>query len=220
MTILEKINKTLIEAQLNWDSRIDAQDIHIQVDDGHVKLIGSVPTYLDRVIANNDVWQMPGVRSVRNDLIVKHPPGLTVPTDAEIETYLGHVLKWHPSIEASRIDVIVRNGHVELDGTISSYWHKLAVEEIATNTTGVINITNRLAVAPADDEADAATAVDIVDALRRTRHVDADAIDVMVKDGYVMLSGHVPDSAAYDAAQNAAAYTFGVIDVKNNLEIG
>jgi osmotically-inducible protein OsmY len=45
-------------------------------------------------------------------------------------------------------------------------------------------------------------------------------VEVKVYNGVVTLAGNVPDQRAYNAAQRAAKYTQGVIDVINNLTAG
>jgi osmotically-inducible protein OsmY len=50
-------------------------------------------------------------------------------------------------------------------------------------------------------------------------HVNADCVNVKVKDGKVTLSGSVPDWAGYYAAYDAARYALNVVDVVNNLKV-
>jgi len=213
------ISPTIIEEQLHWDTRLDAENIQVTVADGHVTLTGSVPTYFDRMIATEDVWRVQDVVSVDNQLAVKYPSHIKVPTDEDIKQYLAHILLWHPTINSNEITLHVNNGMVDLEGTVDSYWQKLTVEEMVANTFGVVNLSNRLAVVPQDDAADEETAKDIMDALHRAQAINADDIDVKVKDGRVKISGSVPHADAYRTARDIAAYTFGVIDVDNKLII-
>lgn len=207
-------------AHLRWDSRIDAANIRVVVQDGHhVILRGSVPTYLDRKAASDDAWRISGVRSVTNELVVKLPGDFSIPTDSEIQMRIVQAINWHPTIDASDVHIAVERGHVALDGHVGSYWQKMVVEEFVANTSGVVSITNRLAVVPKENAADEATARDIIDALRRSDQVDADTVNIKVKDGHVTLTGHVPNADAYRVVHNTAIYTFGVIDVNNRLVI-
>jgi len=50
--------------------------------------------------------------------------------------------------------------------------------------------------------------------------INPDGIDVEVKDGVVYLSGAVSDWRAYQAVQDTARYSPGVVDVENQLIIG
>lgn len=219
MVVTNSLNKNVVYAQLHWDSRVDAENVDVHVEDGQITLSGTVPTYVDRLAASEDAWRLPGVTSVSNELIVKYPAQFNTPTDTDIKAHISHVFEWHPTLDAGDIEIVVRSGHVELDGIVDSYWHKLAAESVVANTAGVVQISNRLAVVPQENAADEDTARDIVDALNRSQLIDAEAIDVMVENGHVTLAGSVPNADAYRLAHNIAAFTFGVIDVDNKLDI-
>lgn len=72
---------------------------------------------------------------------------------------------------------------------------------------------------PTDDYVDKAIAQDIVDSLERRFTVDAENVNVTVKNGIVTLTGTVGDYTAYASAENAAELTAGVIDVDNKLYV-
>lgn len=215
----EQIKKNVVD-QLYWDRRVDAADIVVEVDNTNVTLKGKVPSYSERVAAYNAAWSVPGVASVDNEIAVDLPKTLTVPTDAEMQANIESLLLWSTDIpDPGKIDVSVTNGYVTLEGTVNSYWQKIRAEALASNITGVIDITNKLAVVPTEDVADEATAEDIVSALDRNALVNVDDVDVKVQNGIVTLSGTVPNWTAISAAHDMAAYTFGVINVQNDLVV-
>ena len=219
MTIDDSTLADSIKLHLRWDSRVQAENITVAVENRHVTLSGSVPNYLDLWVAVEDVRNLPGVRSVIQQLVVKPPAQTSLPEDAAIKLNIYQALKHQSVVDTSNIKVGVKAGHVEIDGSVESFWHKAIVEGYAISTVGVVQISNRLAVVPHESASDEETARDIIGAFRRSVMIDALAIDVKVEHGAVTLSGNVPNADAYRAAESAAAYTFGVVNVDNQLII-
>jgi len=217
--IIDVVKEGIIEEQIRWDARVNSNDVQVKEEDGHVTLQGTVPTYLDRIAATNAVWRLPGVRSVDNQLAVQYPPNFTLPDNDELHSDIEHIIRKHAVLDEKNIEIRVESGHVDLGGTVNKYWQKDLAEELVANVAGIVQITNRLAVTPQESAADEATAKDIVDALSRINAVDVNEVDVKVKDGHATLNGIVPNLEAYKRANDVAAFTFGVIDVENNLTI-
>lgn len=211
--------KNDVEEQLYWDNRVDSSNIGITVDDGEVTLNGTVPTYFARDAAVADALSIVGVTEVDNELSVRYPAGVSTPTDSEIESNVESVLRINPDIDTSDVEVDVSEGIVTLEGAVDAYWKKVHAEEMASNVSGVLSIDNRLNVIRAKDFVDREIAGDIADALDRNALLDAEDIDITVEDGVVMLTGTVPTRTARQAAYDAARYTLGVVDVRNNLVV-
>jgi osmotically-inducible protein OsmY len=53
-----------------WDSRVDASDIFVEVRDGHVTLLGTVPSYTARLAVESEALIVSGVAHVDNRLTV------------------------------------------------------------------------------------------------------------------------------------------------------
>ena len=214
----ESIKKDVAD-YLYWDDRVDSSDISITVDDGEVKLDGTVTDYTSSKNAVLDAWDAEGVTKVENNLEVEIPTEVTVPTDSEIESNIKNILEWNSSIDASEIGVDVSAGVVTLDGTVDAYWKKLRAEDVVSRATGVLNVANELAVVPTEDVLDKAIAEDVVSALETKFTVNADDVDVKVEDGTVTLSGTLPSWTSYRSAMDAAENTLGVTDVIDQLVI-
>ena len=209
-----------VKEQLAWDTRVDSSSIDVEVVDSTVVLSGTVPTYLDRNQAQTDALQVPGVTKVDNRLVVSFPSAYVIPADAEISFNVTSSLSWSPSIDASRIHVMVDHGVVTLSGTVGSYWQKHRSEEIAANTSGVTDVRDELAVAPAAPAAtDNTICRDICAALDRYPGIDVSRMNVDVNNGVVTLSGTVRDYATLRTVEDAVRYTTGVLEVNNNLTI-
>lgn len=214
----ERIKKDVTDS-LYWDTRVNAADMTIEVEQGRVTLSGTVPTYSALEAALDDALMTQDVIDVDNQLVVSHPTGFSVPTDSEIRDSIRHSLAMSPEIDSSAIEVFVDRGKATLRGSIDSYANKLRAEEIAGNRSGVLEVRNELAVVPTKRIADREIADDIVAALERNSLVDPEDVDVSVRDGEVTLRGTVPSWGARRASRQAAWYTAGVTEVRDHLMV-
>jgi hypothetical protein len=72
-----------VEAELDWDTRIDDRRIGVAVRNGVVSLTGSVSSYFERQAAEDAAQSVDGVLAVANDIVVALPSDL-ICNDAEI----------------------------------------------------------------------------------------------------------------------------------------
>lgn len=214
----EKIKKDVVD-QLYWDSRVDASEIDIEVDDGKVVLKGDVPDYGSKASASSDAWTIEGVTAVENDIMVNYPSSITVPRDEDIASNIRTSLELDVDIDAADIDISVTGGIVTLEGSVDAYWKKERVEHKASNSEGVVDIVNKISIVSTENFLDKDIAEEIMGSISRNFNVDEENIDVIVKDGEVTLSGSVSDWNAYRAVLDAAEFTPGVKDVKDHLII-
>lgn len=135
--------KEAVSYILRWDNRIDATNIFIYVTSGIVKLEGSVESYWEKMIIEEQVLRITGVVNVINSLNV-------VPTkdiiDEEIAHEIKDALKRNLQIKAENITVEVSKGYVTLTGTVSSMEEKKKAEEKVYITSGITGINNALVV--------------------------------------------------------------------------
>lgn len=214
----EEVKKDVVD-QLYWDGRVDASEVKVEVSGGEVTLSGTVPDYTAYEAAEEDSWATSGVRYVRDDLTIKYPAGVTIPTDAEIKSNIENTLLWQPNIDSADIDVSVANGWVTLRGNVDVFWKKVRVEELALSLSGVLGITNEISIVPTKEFTDKAVAEDIESAMERNSVIDQDMIDVEVEKGRVTLTGSVDSLPAFRAVQRIAENTPGVLMVNNELMI-
>ncbi len=214
----EKIEEE-VRLHLDWDGRFNAEKIQVSVEDGEVTLRGAVPTYPARKAAVADAWAVLGVVRVHDELQVEHEYPERMPGDEEIKQEVAKVLKWNVKIDESDIAVSVEDGVVTLEGSVDAFWKKRYVEELISDLMGVTGIKNKLAVVLGEEIVDRIIAEDVMAALDRNMNIDAERINVSVKDGVVSLSGTVDSWAAGAVAYEAARCTVGVVDVENNLTV-
>lgn len=212
----EDIKKDVVD-QLYWDNRVDAANVQVEVSDDRVTLSGTVSTLGERHAADEDAWLIEGVKAVENRLKVEFPTGVSVPSDETIVSTVSDTLLWHPDLDSSDITPVVHKGWVTLKGSVGSYWQTMLAEDLASSLSGVLGVTNELAVVPSKEVADQTIARTIVSAMERNAYVDPEKVDVEVQNGVVTLSGAVPNLMVYRAAIDAAHHTVGVVNVINRL---
>ncbi|MDG6249412.1 BON domain-containing protein [Methanocalculus sp.] len=214
----EEIKKRIVD-DLYWDASIDASKVEVTVDNGWVTLNGMVPSYAARFRATDAACRILDVIEVDNYLMVRYPPEVAVPADADIKQSVLYNLAADPDMDTTDIRVSVRAGIVTMQGSVDQYWKKIEAEWIACRGRGVIDIVNELAVVPTRSIADRAIADDVRAALERNARVSVEDVTVEVEDGTVTLTGRVPNWSTRRAAVDAAAFTGGVVDVIDLLVI-
>ena len=66
----EKIKKDIID-HIYWDGRVDASNLTVSVERGHITLKVTVTGYFDRKAAFESAFNVPGVSRVENQIIAK-----------------------------------------------------------------------------------------------------------------------------------------------------
>jgi osmotically-inducible protein OsmY len=209
-----------VEAQLRWDTRLDASGLDAEVDGGVVTLTGRVPTAFARQAAAATVLAVLGVTHVENDLGVRPAPDAAAPLpDDRLRAGVRDVLRLSPDLDAGAIEVEAEEGLVTLTGSVNAYWKKARAEDVAVHVEGVVSVRNRLTVEQDTPTPDEAIREAVEAALERQALVDARRVDVLVQEGRVTLAGTVGSRVARQAAAEAAQYTLGVINVDNRLAL-
>lgn len=205
--------------QLVWDTSVDANDVFVNVADGVVQLSGVVPTYTAKLAAEKNAYRVADVVRVENLIKVELLPEIMIPVDIEITNMIKSKFVWDDQIDAAKIDVETLNGVVTLTGSVNSYWEKSLAKNLASATKGVQHVENNLAVAVGKTFADVDIENDIKKAFKRNVLIDADKIDVSVKNGIAHLKGIVPFYSMKEEAFNIAMMTAGILDVTDEIII-
>jgi osmotically-inducible protein OsmY len=141
--------------------------------------------------------------------------------DVLIQNNVIKELKWEPSVDASKIGVVVRDGIVTLSGYVDTFTEKLAAERAAGRVIGVKAIAEeikvRLPQSYERDDADIAEAA--LNALEWNVKVPHDRVKIKVQDGMVILSGEVERGYQRDAAHDAVCCLIGVKGVTNQITV-
>ncbi len=215
-----------VEEALRWDVLVDAALVDVDVRDATVTLTGVVGSAAEKQRARLDAW-VAGVEDVDAtgldverwardpDLRRDDPADLS---DTDIEQAVHRALVYDPRVLSTDIGVKVENGVATLRGEVDSLAAKRAAAMDARNTVGVDAVVNRVKVrpmSPSDEEVEQ----NLENALLRDPYLERYDISVSVVDGTAYLAGSVDSYYEKGEAEEIAAETHGVTDVRNNLVV-
>lgn len=212
----DKILRTRVEDELNWQPGIDATDIGVAVDDGIVTLTGHVPTYSQKVAVEQAVKALKGVRGIAEEIEVRPFPA-TGTDDEQVAKRVADMLDWNVSAPKAKIKVAVSKGYVTLTGEVEWNFQRLAAESGIRNLIGVRGLDNRITVKAHIQPSDIKQRIE--SALDRQAEVDADHIHVSVEGNNVRLDGKVRAWYERDIAERAAWAAPGVQRVDDHLMV-
>jgi osmotically-inducible protein OsmY len=143
--------------------------------------------------------------------------GQNAQTDNNIQAQLQNDLKKYKNIQIS-----VKNGVVDLEGSVNDFATKEEIDKKAHRTKNVVAVRNNLKIAGAGELSDAQLQQKIVQKLQydRVGYGNAfNAISVNVQNGVVTLAGNALGPVAADSAVSLASHFPGVQDVVNNIQV-
>jgi osmotically-inducible protein OsmY len=141
--------------------------------------------------------------------------------DSELQSSVLAELQWRPGVDAVHIGVSADNGVVTLTGQVHHYTEKLAAERAVKDVYGVRGIANDIKVEPADSEerSDMDIVKAAVNALKWDFEVPESKVEVVVKGGWITLSGVVDRQYQRESAERSVRYLKGVVGVTNDITI-
>ena len=142
-------------------------------------------------------------------------------TNTQLQRDVMDELQFEPSVNASNIGVIAKDGIVTLTGTVNSYAEKYAAAEAAERVAGVKAVTDdtKVELSSFHQRDDADIARTVLNALKWHVWVPKDAIKVKVQQGWVTLEGTVDYKFQRQAAEDAVHNLTGVIGVSNLISL-
>ncbi|MFP4165517.1 MAG: BON domain-containing protein [Chitinispirillaceae bacterium] len=216
MAVYDEQLKKSVTDQLAWDNRIRSAKIEVSLTDHTAVLSGTVPSYWEKVAAEADVWAVPGIASVTNNLLVSDLPGYS---DEQIRENATTVLRLNEATADEDIVVFVKEGRVELRGSVNDYWRRARAVDLVSHVKGVTGVDDAISVVPQDQPGDEMVAADIIETIKRSADVDINNIEVEVNTGKVVIKGRVPDWQTYSDIHTIVKRTRGVAGLRNELVI-
>jgi osmotically-inducible protein OsmY len=219
--------KNDIVAALVADPAADSYELDVQVDDGTVRLTGTVESWQEKRTAELVALGVMGVKDVDNDVVIKYRKKRS---DFEIEKDVEARLKYDTLLDDRMLDVDVRNGEVKLSGSVASAAERRLAERDSW-VAGVSSVDSDGVdirwwarddmtrsgkyVHRTDEEIEEA----VEDALFMDPRVFSFGVSADAVRGRVTLSGVVDNLAASKAAEQDARNTLGVYDVNNRIRV-
>jgi len=142
-------------------------------------------------------------------------------TDARLKKDVCAELDWDPSINASQVGVVVKDGIVTLTGHLDTYAEKHAIERAVQRVRGVQAIAVELDVKldPGHRRSDADIAAAAQSAFKWHALIPLDRIQVQVEKGWVTLSGELDWEYQRREAEKAVRSLTGVVGVSNAIKL-
>ena len=208
--------RAAVEAELGFDSRVDAKDITVRNINGEVALNGTVPSYPQYLEAAAAARRVAGVTGVHNHLEVVLPPG-DFRDDTMLTTAANVALERNITVPEG-VEATAYDGDLTLTGTVAYGTERAAAESAVAGLTGVRHVTDDIDISYDADPVD--VDLHVQEALKRSALVPDDSdVEADLKNGIITLTGHVRTWAEHDAVADAARMANGVIDVRDELHI-
>ena len=205
-------------AELEWDARVQPNEVGVSVKSGIVTLTGGVDSYAKKWAAERTAHRIRGIRAVANDIEVRLP-GSAERTDADIATAASRGLEWDAFVPVEKLEVTVASGWVTLRGEVEQGYQRRAAERAVRRLAGVRGVTNLVSVRPVTRISPDDLKRDIRNALGRTVDLDAELIGIDVEGETVVLSGRVRSWMEREEAERVAWAAPGVGNVEVRLSL-
>ena len=142
-------------------------------------------------------------------------------TNSQLQQDVMAELKWEPAVHAAQIGVEVKDGVVTLAGEVSSYVEKWNAERAAQRVNGVkaLAVEMKVKVLEFGKRTDADIAESAKNILGFTSSLPADAVKVLVEEGWLTLTGDVEWQYQRQDAADSVRYLSGVTGVSNQIAI-
>lgn len=144
--------------------------------------------------------------------------------DKVLKNDIMKILKWDDRVDISEIDVSVKNGNVEIKGSIPSYYARAVVGADVWRIRGVKSLSNQLivkytAASNVPTHTDSSIRNNVKISLEMNVSIDASNIEVIVQNGIVTLKGFVDAYWKKDIAESIVSEQYGVLDIINKIAI-
>jgi osmotically-inducible protein OsmY len=224
-----------VRAELEWDTRVSASDIGVEVVNGTVTLVGRVDALAQRLAAQEAAHRVRGVLDVVNEVRVMPAPDDRL-SDVEIAHAVRHALAHpplaplapHPPLAPlaphdsrlphERIHTTVTDGVVVLEGSVPYPSHHDDAGRVASTVRGVRDVKNLIRVEP-PIVPEGALRQTILDALLRHAEHSAHHVEISIDGNVVTLSGDVASPAELLAVVGAVRGMPGIAAVENRLHV-
>ncbi len=216
-----------IEAALAADAATRELHPTVAVEDGIVTLGGTVATYGEKKLVEQVAASVAGVIEIRNEVLDAHSKGVS---DEELRQEISELYKYTILLDDAKIQVDVKDGHVVLNGVVSTVYQRTQADLLAyrAGAKSVDSRGIRISGLHSDrmlreERYEHATDAEIREAVLRAWKHDPGLVsetpEIEVLHGKVTLTGDVGDLPAKLSAERIARYTIGVRQIQNDLQV-
>ena len=126
---------------LSWDTMLPSGRIAVKVEHGWVSLTGEVDWQYQRVLAEQDMHRLNGVKGISNQIELAKQ---VQPADVTLK--VENALKRDSALEAAGIKVETEDHTVTLSGHVRSWHDREVAERAAWSAPGVTYVVDRIAI--------------------------------------------------------------------------
>lgn len=213
-------------AKASYNYRMVLEDhVKVKAKDGVVTLTGTVQDKDDRALAADTVENLPGVRSVKNEITIKsrHPEH----SDAWIALKIRSRLLVKGNVSAATTTVAVKDGVVTLGGTADNLAQKELTAVYVKEIDHVKSVRNEIVVkdkAPVTESIgekmdDASITTQVKYALLSHKSTSALKTKVTTSDGVIGITGEAGSDAEKALVTKLAQDVRGVKSVSNHMTV-
>lgn len=222
----DRIEETVAKSYV-FKTFLKEDSVKTTSDDGVVTLSGTVAYDFHKTLAQDTVEGLPGVKSVKNQIVVKEETPAK-DTDAWLTRKVKTALIFHRNVNASATQVHAKDGNVHLGGKASSIAQKELTTEYASDVEGVKNVDNDMTVAEAPATPDRTIIEKIDDSsitaqikLSLLTHRSTSALKTEIKtvDGVVTVGGMAQNASERSLVTKLVSDIHGVSSVVNNMAV-
>jgi hyperosmotically inducible protein len=206
---------------------LKGDDVTVKSLNGAVTMTGTVSDEPRRLLAQETMAGLRGVKSVDNKLTIKGDRPAE-DSDAWIGAHVKTVLFFHRSVSGLQTEVSVKDGAVTLRGEASSQAQKELTTEYARDVEGVKDVKNEMTVATAPKK-ETETVGEMIDDASITSQVKLSLLfhrstrvlktQVETTNGEVTVSGMARNAAERDLVTKLVKDVNGVIQVNNRMTV-
>lgn len=142
LTADDEIAKRAVSS-LMWNASVPRDKVQVTVEDGYLTLSGTVGWHYEKAAAEKAVRTLSGVKGVTNLIAIK--PSVK---PADVRQRIENALKRDAEIEAKRIQVLVTDSKVTLEGRVRNWAERAAAERAAWAAPGVANVVDHITIGP------------------------------------------------------------------------
>ncbi|MGD0720496.1 MAG: BON domain-containing protein [Roseiarcus sp.] len=200
--------------ELEFEPSVNAAHIGVAVEHGVATLSGHVASYAEKIATERVVQRVKGVRAIAQEIEVRYPEAKKT-ADDEIAKRALQIIGWDTTVPDDGVKIKVQNGWITLSGDVEWHYQRAAAEEAVRKLSGVLGVSNLLAVRPRVNAHDVKSRIE--DALRRNAEIEATGVRVNVSGSTVTLEGSVASWHERAVAEQAAWAIPGVGIVEDRL---
>jgi len=209
--------KQRVLRELRWDSRVSCASINVEVNDAVATLCGSVPTYAQKMAAQEAAHRVVGVLDVANDIEV-NPSAHFMRGDTELARAVRSALEWDALLPDQQIQSTVSDGWVMLEGEVNNERERTDAERVIERLTGVVGVMNKLSIRKQVVDEDQLRE-EIEDALQTRAKRESGRLRIEINDGALDLFGRVHSWQERRAVLGSISHAPGVTQVRDHLRV-